>query len=198
MTNRNSKKDKMLEAACEIVAQLGIGAMTLEAVAARAGVSKGGLLYHFPNKDALVLGMIGRMEQQFEADIETEIAREAGQGNAPIAGRWLRAYVRVSLQQVDQSDAMHAALMAPMYENPELLHSMQAAELRWQQRAENDGVSVPVAMVVWLAADGYWLSKIFGFKTALSSEKKLQEIKQTLLDLIESGLLETNPAPNRN
>jgi Transcriptional regulator len=35
--------------------------MTLEAVAARANVSKGGLLYHFPSKDALVLGMVSRI-----------------------------------------------------------------------------------------------------------------------------------------
>jgi len=185
----------MLEAACEVVSRLGVGAMTLEAVAAQAGVSKGGLLYHFPNKNALILGMIKRMEQQFEADIAAEIEREEAAGSAPVAGRWLRAYVRVSLQEADEIDAMHAALMAPIYEDPELLHSMQVAEARWQQQAENDGVAVPIATVVWLAADGYWLSKVFGFKAAYSVPEKLQEIRQTLLNLIESGLLENRVAP---
>ena len=38
----------------------GVAKLTLEAVAKEAGVSKGGLLYHFSNKEALIEGMIVR------------------------------------------------------------------------------------------------------------------------------------------
>jgi AcrR family transcriptional regulator len=49
------------------VVEEGVSGMTLEAVAREAGVSKGGLLYHFPSKEALIGGMIGRLIDRFEA-----------------------------------------------------------------------------------------------------------------------------------
>jgi AcrR family transcriptional regulator len=42
----------------QVVQARGAGSLTLEAVADVAGVSKGGLLYHFPTKDALIDGMV--------------------------------------------------------------------------------------------------------------------------------------------
>lgn len=46
----------------------GSRAATLEAVAAEAETSKGGLLYHFHSKDELVEGMLDRLRVQGEAD----------------------------------------------------------------------------------------------------------------------------------
>ncbi|MFF4615626.1 TetR/AcrR family transcriptional regulator [Nonomuraea jabiensis] len=43
----------------------GAEALTLEAVARRAGVSKGGLFYHFPTKQALVAAMVDRLTMAF-------------------------------------------------------------------------------------------------------------------------------------
>ncbi|SWD32702.1 transcriptional regulator [Klebsiella pneumoniae] len=53
-----NKKKNILIAASEIVKEEGVVKLTLEAVAQRAGVSKGGLLYHFPSKEALIKGMV--------------------------------------------------------------------------------------------------------------------------------------------
>ncbi|EAE2866200.1 TetR family transcriptional regulator, partial [Listeria monocytogenes] len=52
------KKNNLLTAASEIVKEEGVVKLTLEAVAQRAGVSKGGLLYHYPSKEALIKGMV--------------------------------------------------------------------------------------------------------------------------------------------
>ena len=52
-------RQKILAAASQIVQCKGVAKLTLEAVAKEAGVSKGGLLYHFSNK-ALIEGMIVR------------------------------------------------------------------------------------------------------------------------------------------
>ena len=51
---RKSSREKILDAAAELVAEIGAGRLTLEAVAEKAGLSKGGLLYNFPTKDALL------------------------------------------------------------------------------------------------------------------------------------------------
>src|SRR5215207_6953763 len=67
---RKSSREKVLEAAAELVSEIGSGRLTLEAVAERAGLSKGGLLYNFPTKDALLQAMIQRMIDEVFAEKE--------------------------------------------------------------------------------------------------------------------------------
>ena len=49
--------DALLDAAEAVVAREGITRLTLDAVAAEVGLSKGGVLHHFPTKDRLVEAM---------------------------------------------------------------------------------------------------------------------------------------------
>ena len=59
-------RQKILTAASQIVQCKGVAKLTLEAVAKEAGLSKGGLLYHFSNKEALIEGMIVRGVEDYE------------------------------------------------------------------------------------------------------------------------------------
>ncbi|MFM7780846.1 MAG: helix-turn-helix domain-containing protein, partial [Alphaproteobacteria bacterium] len=52
---------RILDAAENLIIARGVGAMTLEAVAREARVSKGGLLYHFASKEALLEALLGRL-----------------------------------------------------------------------------------------------------------------------------------------
>jgi AcrR family transcriptional regulator len=61
---RPSSKEIILEAAEAIVLESGAVHMTLDAVAERSGVSKGGLMYNFPTKEALLEAMINRMRDR--------------------------------------------------------------------------------------------------------------------------------------
>jgi AcrR family transcriptional regulator len=54
LRGRPSARDKILDATLELIGDIGVPAVTLEGVAARAGVSKGGLLYHFRFKEQLL------------------------------------------------------------------------------------------------------------------------------------------------
>ena len=47
--NSTGARERILDAAESVVIEQGVTGMTLDAVAARAKVSKGGLLYHFPS-----------------------------------------------------------------------------------------------------------------------------------------------------
>ena len=53
-------RERLLEAAAAVVSTDGVSALTLDRVAEVAGVSKGGLLYHFATKRELVVAMLGR------------------------------------------------------------------------------------------------------------------------------------------
>ncbi|MFA5537673.1 MAG: TetR/AcrR family transcriptional regulator [Gemmobacter sp.] len=55
---RPTSRDRILRAATEIAREQGAGHISLDAVAARAGLSKGGLLYNFPTKAALMEALV--------------------------------------------------------------------------------------------------------------------------------------------
>ncbi|TCI60590.1 TetR/AcrR family transcriptional regulator [Exiguobacterium sp. SH0S2] len=65
MTNRSTiTKQKLLDAATEIIMEHGVHQLTLEEVAKTAGVSKGGLLYHYPSKEALLTAIVERLQTE--------------------------------------------------------------------------------------------------------------------------------------
>lgn len=71
-----STRDRILDALDELLPAVGPAGATLEMVAARAEVSKGGLLYHFGTKEALFSGYLARLEEA--AAVEVGRMRSAG------------------------------------------------------------------------------------------------------------------------
>ena len=51
-------KDEICDAAIQITVRDGLLAMTRDAVANEAGISNGGMIYHFLSKDDLVRGVL--------------------------------------------------------------------------------------------------------------------------------------------
>lgn len=71
-------RDRVLDAYETLLIEQGPASATLDAVAAAAEVSKGGLLYHFGSKDALVEGLLGRLRERSAADVALMRADERG------------------------------------------------------------------------------------------------------------------------
>lgn len=157
-------RTELLIAANQIVLREGVVGLTLEAVAAEAGVSKGGLLYHFPNKEALITGMLERLTDDFEAQINRNIRAETGidpESGQPLPrGAWLRAYLRATFDPEDHQKDISAGLLAAGSVNPDLLEPMTACFQRWQDRAEADGLDTALATAIRLAADGLWFTEL--------------------------------------
>lgn len=71
-------RERILTALRHLLSSGGLSAVTLEAVAAQAGVSKGGLLYHFPSKADLLLGLLAQVRDTIVADMERQSAAVGG------------------------------------------------------------------------------------------------------------------------
>ena len=82
-------RERALAAAIAIASRDGAGSMSIDAVAREAGVSKGGVLHHFPSKEALVLEVVRHLTAQFAAAVEAEAERDL----EPV-GRYVRAFLR--------------------------------------------------------------------------------------------------------
>ena len=57
-TRSERTPEDILAAASQIVLRSGLHALTIDAVAAEVGISKGGVLHHFRTKDALIAGVV--------------------------------------------------------------------------------------------------------------------------------------------
>ena len=155
-------KRRILDAAEQIVLRDGVGHLTLEASATEAGLSKGGVLYHYPSRDALVAAMVTRIIQEFEDDIAAYLP-EPGSPAAALPGAYTRAYVRATLAPATPGqERLGAALLAAAAAEPELLIPLQEAADGWQARLVDDGLDPALATVIRLACDGLWLCDLFG------------------------------------
>jgi AcrR family transcriptional regulator len=174
-------REAILRAADRVVVEGGVSGMSLEAVAREAGVSKGGLLYHFPTKEALISGMIGRLIEGFRDALGRELARERGSAS----GRWSRAYARASFSEDRWYLQVSAGLLAAVAEDPALLDPLRRGFEDGQRWAERDGIDPSVGTLVRLAADGLFFAELFGFAPP---EGRLRErVLEALLSLTKGA-----------
>jgi AcrR family transcriptional regulator len=151
---RPNAKRRLLDAAAAVVRRDGAQALTLDAVAAEAGVSKGGLLYHFASKRELLDAMLAGWLEEFGAEIDA--ARE---------GRsFAHGYVRASDMSgwAASERATEFGLLAAMVDQPATLERVRERYAAWQEELASEAADPVRATVARLAADGLWLNDLLG------------------------------------
>jgi AcrR family transcriptional regulator len=96
--------DRILDAAEELICTRGIAGFTLDGVAQEAGVSKGGLLYHFRSKGSLISGLQRRMASRMADTLRAAKAR-----SEPV----LLAFVRHLRRDYERGGRSFAPLLLP-------------------------------------------------------------------------------------
>jgi len=163
---RARTRDRLLDAAGTVVMRDGAQALTLDAVAEEAEVSKGGLLYHFKSKRELVEGMVERWLAEFQREMDEEDTE------------FIRGYIKASAPAGNEL-GMLAALVA----DPSLLVAVRKQYGIWQDRVEREGRDPVDATVARLAADGLWLAELLGMGPPTGELR--ERVLQRLLDLAE-------------
>jgi AcrR family transcriptional regulator len=169
-------RQRILNTACALVVRDGYANLTLDAVARDAAVSKGGLLYHFPSKRALLEGMVEERCKQFETEVHKHLERETG------AGRWLRAIVRASCSPRPIALQEGAAIFAVLANDPDLMALVRKYRDRFQHEIDQDGVDSDSATLIRLAVDGLCFNELLGAGFA-PTPKQRERIATQLLKL---------------
>lgn len=181
MKRRETARDAILDAAEQVVSELGSGHLTLDAVAERAARSKGGLLYHFPTKDDLLRDMVSRVLENCDEDRQSARANEVAADDP--AGD-LKAFICAAFRDPAERRSVSCALLAAGANNPALLAPVRA----WHERLFEEfapGKRYPFrVMVLMLALDGMWLGEVLNTST-LSAEDKLR-LKEELFALADA------------
>jgi AcrR family transcriptional regulator len=158
---RRDTRNAILDAAEEIVARMGVGNLTFDEIAREAGVSKGGVLYHFRSKEALTAAMIERFIERFDTAVV-----DAAASDREATGRVARAYVRATVGEPPLTgelfDRANGAITAAMANFPESLEPVRQQSARSQASIGADDTLDPVfATIIRLAIDGMWLAENF-------------------------------------
>ena len=165
-------RDGLLTIAEDIVNAEGPQALTIDALAKAAGISKGGVQYSFASKDDLIRGLVDRWTTQFDAlvgDVET---------SSPTA--FVRSYIAAMRSSQAAIDAKMAGLMIAYMQNPQnrlytaqwyrsVLHKMgQSQEAR-------------TARTAFLAVEGLITLRIWGVDEGVDWQSQLDDIEALLL-----------------
>lgn len=167
-TSERSTRDRLLDAFETLLVTAGSRAATLDAVAAAAEVSKGGLLYHFHSKDDLVDGMLGRLREVGRADADR--MREATVG--PV-----EYYLQTSINSGSDFDrGLIAAARIAQESDPRATAIL--AELRegWFVVLHEHLGDESVARTIQLIGDGLY----FDDSTGLAERNALRHVRTTL------------------
>ena len=174
MKRRSNSRDLILDATEALALDAGASRVTLDAVAERAGVSKGGLLYNFPSKGALLEGLIARLCERFD---QAKEAARASSGGGRAAG--LKAYVATALATEGSNNTAAGALLAAIANDPKLLRPVREHHRRYVEELAASELPFAQAAVVWLATEGLWLYELLKLSPLVSSQRR-QVVKELL------------------
>ena len=175
---KSTSKDNILDAAQRVAERDGAGNLTLDKVACECGLSKGGLLYNYPNKEALLKSMLDRLIDQHNSIADTEEKAMAGEPNAN-----LRATLRAVAGHQMVDPGIYMCILTAAAQNPKLLAPVRAAFQESYDRISAECTDPDTGLLLWAAADGILFHHILGIAPYPKSEKT--RLFQKLLQLSE-------------
>ncbi|GAA2429457.1 TetR/AcrR family transcriptional regulator [Streptomyces sp. NPDC059118] len=175
---RTSKRTQILEAAARVVEREGIKSVTFDSVAAEAGLTKGGLLYHFASREDLVRAIHQHLADRWESSLAAAAGKPASEATA---AERLTAYTRVATQSATRAELL---LMLEGATTVEHAAPWNAVTERWAPppAAPTDDPVTLDRFIVRLAADGLWLYE------SLTAERLDPDLRQAIAERIAGTL----------
>jgi len=178
-------RTRILDAAEAIVRARGVSGLTLDAAAKQAGVSKGGLLYHFGSKEALITGLLGRMAEWMAADFEACVATQP-EGPGKVARAMMAWAFELTPEAVNERcDRAAAVFLAAFHHDPALLGPIRAVIARMREAVAADGLPPGHGHAIMAAGDGLFMARVFGLYTP--SEQERHAMHAALSRLLEAA-----------
>ncbi|MCG2621909.1 TetR/AcrR family transcriptional regulator [Arthrobacter sp. I2-34] len=172
----SSARDRILDNFEDILIKEGERAATMDAVAAAAGVSKGGLLYHFRSKEAMVEALCERLAALTAAEADT--IKAAPEGAA-------RYYVRTSRYVDSPLDrAIVAAARLVQQGHPAAEATFAGIQDVWLEALESCLGSRALAQAVKLMGDGLYYSATF-LSAGVAAPRVTDEELEAVLEQVD-------------
>jgi AcrR family transcriptional regulator len=160
-------RDRILDAAEAVILASGGRRFTLDAVAARAGISKGGLVYSFATKDDLVHAALEREMARFREAVRRRVG---GGPTGPV--ELVLAHIEEVLDEDDAATQKAAFLVTALVHAPDMLEPVRRYyRLLLDPLRSQDGDMREVRHAL-LAVEGIFLRRGLGFVEVSADEQK--------------------------
>lgn len=178
-------RERILAAATEITKEQGPAHMSLDAVAARAGVSKGGLLYHFPSKAKLLEAIVANHVDFAREAILSAAARDEKRANC-----FGRAYVEAFRGECKDGPPP-AGILAAIAENPGFIDPIRKFQKEIVERLRRECPDPRPALTAFLAIEGIRALDLFDAQVLTAGERAtLIDYMKDLMSTMPTGLSE--------
>lgn len=171
-------RESVLDAFERLLLDDGERAATMDATARSAGVSKGGLLYHFASKDALESALLERVEELVSQDL-------AAMESAPEGA--VAFFLRTSVMDDDPLDrALTAASRLAQGGHPDAAETLRRVRGRWEDALRPHVRDDAALALVLLVSDGlYYNNALTG--TTLAGPVPQGAALDALVALVEAS-----------
>ena len=182
--------ERIYAASEAVIAREGIGRLTIDAVAAEAKLSKGGVLHHFRSKEALVVGLAMRKLQKVQDGFKVQSAHLAGQV-APA----LRGMVEHAALTYGHDDGFSRALLVAAVENSASLTAFRAMFDEALEEVRVESADPDLATVLLLATVGLQVCHTLGFArlSPENAEGTFKSLRRAAANNCRKGSPETPP-----
>ncbi len=160
-------RDRILDAAEGVILDSGGRTFTLDAVAERAGISKGGLVYSFATKDGLVRAALEREVARFQEAVRQRL------GDGPVDPfDMVLAHIEEALDEDDAATRKAAFLVTALVHAPDMMEPARRyyrALLDPLLAASGEAHEIRTAL---LAVEGIFLLRGLGFVQVSAEEHR--------------------------
>jgi AcrR family transcriptional regulator len=157
---RSSSLPDILDAAMRVLDAADGGDITYDSVAREAGLTKAGLMYHFPSKDAMMIAIIEHVIGRWQSELRTALG-------VPLEQSTLEQRVRAFVEFTGTGGATPGefAVFSEAVRRPALSAPWLEYLKTWFGVGDGSLPDATPLLLVWLAANGLWIAESTGILT---------------------------------
>lgn len=166
-------REQILQAAKQVLSEEGAAALTFDRILSRTDLSKGGIQYHFPSKQAMLDALFDHLMARFVAALNASLNEEPAGPH-----RKLRAYIKTVSQAVESAaDAQEAAALLMLDPKYQVQHTKLVDEF-----CRSDATEAGLALSCRYAMDGLW--HVQAFSRRPHPAHAVTQVRDCLLSLL--------------
>ncbi len=177
---------RILDAVMSLIVEGGLPAVTQSGVCRCAGISKGGLVHHYPSKESMVDAFVKRAGEEYRRLVEiTMRPHSAGSGRRATA--YVDGFIGDS-KTLDPSDCRDCAAVMVALVQGAGNGEMTALSRHLVGLLRADGLSLELAELIMVSVDGIWLQSVIEDKaeSAARANRLQRQLKRMIRTEIKS------------
>lgn len=191
-----ARKKQILKAAAQVFAEKGFHTATIKHIAKAAGVADGTIYNYFPNKDALLMGLLNQLNET------PERPQHFQDGQSLDFEVFLQVYLEHRMQQITEDLTILKGLLPELLVNPGLQEKYQSeimaptfqlAEGYFAQLMEEGKLkNLPVQLTTRLLASSVLGAAVLHLMGEKVMQDQWEDVGRVLSTILLSGLKEEN------